>query len=41
MYKLQINESIMAPNHPTLYHSVFNQRSLDFVLDNGIVTDDA
>lgn len=24
-----------------LYHSVFNQRSLNFVLENGIVADDA
>lgn len=36
-----VDESIMAPNHPTLYHSVFNRRSLNFVLENGIVADDA
>jgi hypothetical protein len=36
-----VNESIIASSHPTLYHSVFNQRSLDFVLENGIFADDA
>lgn len=36
--RLMIRES--GTNRSTLYHSVFNKRSLDFVLENGIIADD-